>query len=196
VRVWEVETGRELAALKGHRGWVITATFSPDGGRVVTAGQDGGRVWEVVTGREIAVLRGHSTWLQSASFSADGARIVTASGDNTARLWDARTGQEIAALRGHERIVRSAAFSQDASRVAVSDDGTVRVWDVSWATHLRGEALRHSVCAEKLIGAQDFTSRDVEDPVLEGLLGSNPCLRRGPLSLDYWTRRWWISGFS
>jgi WD40 repeat protein len=142
------------------------------------------------------VLNGHSNWVTSAAFSGDGKRVVTASGDNTARIWDAESGKEIAVLKGHTGIVNSAAFSGDGKRVVTaSGDNTARIWDVTWATLVRGDALRERVCAEKLIGAaQEFTDGEIEDdPILRGIdkddpVARNPCLRRGPLSLDYWTR--------
>jgi hypothetical protein len=38
--------GRELAVLEGHHGWVMSAAFSPDGKRIVTASDDKtARVW-------------------------------------------------------------------------------------------------------------------------------------------------------
>lgn len=40
-RVWEAETGRELAVLRGHAGAVKSARFDPSGARVLTAGADG-----------------------------------------------------------------------------------------------------------------------------------------------------------
>ncbi|MFM7279943.1 MAG: WD40 repeat domain-containing protein, partial [Microcystis aeruginosa] len=47
-RVWDAETGREIASLNGHQDYVITAAFSPDGKRIVTASLDKtGRVWPV-----------------------------------------------------------------------------------------------------------------------------------------------------
>ena len=36
-RIWDAETGREIATLKGHDDSVVSAAFSPDGERVVTA---------------------------------------------------------------------------------------------------------------------------------------------------------------
>ena len=35
-RVWDAESGRTLATLTGHQGFVNSAVFSPDGKRVVT----------------------------------------------------------------------------------------------------------------------------------------------------------------
>jgi WD40 repeat protein len=45
-RVWDAASGRSLATLAGHTGWVSSAVFSPDGQRVVTASYDGtARTW-------------------------------------------------------------------------------------------------------------------------------------------------------
>jgi hypothetical protein len=91
--------------------------------------------------------------------------------------------------------VDTAAFSGDGTRVVTaSRDKTARIWVVTWATLVRGDTLRERVCDEKLIGAaQEFTDGEMEDPILRGIgmddpVARNPCLRRGPLSLDYWTR--------
>jgi sugar lactone lactonase YvrE len=162
----------------------------------VTASDDTtARLWEADSGKEIAVLNGHTSFVYSAAFSPDGKRVVTASDDHTARLWEADSGKEIAVLMGHTRMVRSAAFSPDGKRVVTaSDDHTARILDVTWATLVRGETLRERVCAEKLVGAaQELTDAELEDPILRGIdrndpIARNPCLRRGPLSLDYWTR--------
>ena len=83
---------------------MVSAAFSPDGSRIVTASWDKtARIWDAATAKEIAVLRGHDGPVVSAAFSPDGSRIVTASEDKTARIWDAATAKEIAVLRGHER---------------------------------------------------------------------------------------------
>ena len=61
-------------------------------------------------------------------------------------------------------------------------------------THVRGDALRECVCAEKLIGVvQEFTLTELGDPILRGIdaadpIARNPCLRLGPLAWEYWTR--------
>lgn len=45
--VWDISTGRQLAWLGGHTGWIHQAAWSADGNRVATASADGSvRVWE------------------------------------------------------------------------------------------------------------------------------------------------------
>ena len=51
---------------------------------------------------------------------------------------------------------------------------------------VRGEELVRRACAEKLVGAETFTTEDESDPILTGLAGTNPCERRGPFSAKYW----------
>src|SRR5215831_16696474 len=182
--------------LNGHSKPVVRAAFSGDDKRVVTAsGDNTARIWDAESGKEIAVLKGHDSSVLSAAFSGDGKRVVTSSEDNTARIWDAESGKEIAVLKGHDGWVGTAAFSGDGKRVVTtSGDNTARIWNVTWSTLVRGDTLRERVCAEKLIGAaQEFSDDEMEDPILRGIdkndpVARNPCLRRGPLSLDYWTR--------
>ena len=88
------------ALFVGHDDLVSSATFSPDGSRIVTASEDKtARIWDAATAKEIAVLRGHEGAVYSATFSSDGSRIVTTSWPGTARIWDAATAKEIAVLR-------------------------------------------------------------------------------------------------
>ena len=48
--LWDAATGQEVAALRGHTGDVNSASYSPDGGRIITASSDGtARVWNAAT---------------------------------------------------------------------------------------------------------------------------------------------------
>jgi WD40 repeat protein len=122
---------KERIVLNGHKGLLWSASFAPDGRRIVTASEDNtARVWSAENGDELTILRGHTEPVRIASFSPDGRQVLTASTDKTARLWDAETGQQSAVLE-HDGVVRSAAFSSDGRRiVTASDDKTARVWDV------------------------------------------------------------------
>ena len=48
VRLWDAQTGRQIAALAGHTAWVRSVAFSPDGSRAVTSSNDGTvRMWRL-----------------------------------------------------------------------------------------------------------------------------------------------------
>ncbi|MEO8137882.1 MAG: hypothetical protein ABI831_28385 [Betaproteobacteria bacterium] len=75
--------------LRGHSAPVLSANFSPDGKRIVTASRDKtARVWDADNGKPVGEPMTHGSAVQSASFSPDGKRVVTASEDKTARVWD------------------------------------------------------------------------------------------------------------
>jgi WD40 repeat protein len=202
-RIWDADSGQEVVVLTGHRDWVTGAAFSPDGKTVATISRDHlVRFWST-TGGDPIVVANHGGELTSLSFSPDGKTLVTASGGSVARLWDVQSGAQIAVLVDGRNGIRSVAFNRLGDQVVTtSAKGVVRIWDVAWATLVRGDELRDRVCAEKLVGkAQEFTDADLDDPVLRGIdrndpIARNPCLRRGPLSWNYWVRlpgQWWRS---
>jgi WD40 repeat protein len=124
-----------VTLLTGHTGW-ITASFSPDGSRIVTASEDNSaRVWDLSEPTpKVTLLTGHTGWVRAANFSPDGTRIVTASRDKTARVWDL-SGGVITTLIGHTDRLIDASFSPDGTRiVTASTDKTARVWDLSGLT--------------------------------------------------------------
>jgi eukaryotic-like serine/threonine-protein kinase len=128
----------QLAVLSGHADGVVSAAYSPDGTRIVTASLDHtARIWDARTGTQLAVLTGHSDHVGCAVYSPDGARIVTVSNDKTARIWDARTGAQLAVLSGHEDELNSAAYSPDGTRiVTTAADKTARIWDARTGAQL------------------------------------------------------------
>ena len=131
-----------------HDGWVKSASFSPDGKRVVTASLDKtARIWDADTGKPVGEAMKHDDRVISASFSSDGKRVVTASGVR-ARVWDADTGKPVGEAMKHDHRVNSASFSPDGKRVVTASGelagkkGEARVWDADTGKPV-GEAMKH-----------------------------------------------------
>jgi WD40 repeat protein/serine/threonine protein kinase len=136
IHLWDGESAKEVAVLRGHSTANTSLLFRPDPrapGRLVSASEyadNTARLWDAATGQLLAVLAGHKNQIRAVDFSPDGARLTTSSWDQTARLWDGRTGRLLAVLGGHTERVTSALFSPDGARiVTVSDDTTLRLWD-------------------------------------------------------------------
>ena len=116
-----------------HHDRVVSAEYSPDGTRIITASGDStARIWASDGSGEPVVLEGHEGRLTAASFSPDvqhGVQhIVTASDDGTARIWRADGSGRPVTLE-HKKAVRSASFSPDGRFVATaSEDGKARLW--------------------------------------------------------------------
>lgn len=149
-QIWESRTGIPLTEPYFQAGGVRSVRFSPEGNRVVTAGNRSATVWDALTGQTVSILK-HSNWVCSAQFSPEGRRVLTASWDETARIWDARTGHALTEPLKHRGAVWSAQFSADGQRaVTASLDKTARVWDALTGRALT-EPLEHNgevTCAQ------------------------------------------------
>lgn len=132
VVIGDAVSGAAIGKLLGHAGSIAAVTYSADGERLITAGQDKtARVFAAADGHALLTLAGHTGGVVSAQFSRDGLRIVTASQDKTARLWDARSGMPLVTFIGHETSLLNASISDDGQRILTigESDGTIRLWD-------------------------------------------------------------------
>ena len=131
IDIWDTQTLRPAARLKGHTGPVYSVAFSSNGRLLASASGDRTvRVWDVAAAKCIAVLTGHTDEVFTAVFHPDGKRLASAGRDRAIWLWDTSTGEEVARLGGHTNYVFSLAFSPDgATLVSGSGDGTVRIFD-------------------------------------------------------------------
>jgi WD40 repeat protein len=138
VRLRELETGTEIFCV-AHAGTVRCLEFSPDGQRLLTAG-DGGvaRVWNAADGTPLTPAMLHAGPVRHATFSPDGRQVVTGSDDKTMQVWDAKSGALVGESIQLLSRVMSAALNADGTRiltvrnhVANSESGATQLWDAA-----------------------------------------------------------------
>jgi WD40 repeat protein len=132
--VWILQTIldniHERNQLSSHEGSVRSVSFSPDGQRLATAGEDGTiQLWNL-SGKQLAQFKGHQGKVTTVNFSPDGQRLVTAGEDGTARLWNL-SGKELAQFKGQGNKLTSVSFSPDGQRlITAGEDGTAQLWNL------------------------------------------------------------------
>lgn len=132
-RLWDAATGRLVWELKHP--YVQHAAFSPDGRRVVTAGDDQRVViWDVASGARIAELEDHEGRVVHVEFSADGRWFATAGRDgtdDTVRIRSAADGKPAATLHvPGKTLLTAASFSPDGRWIlTMNQDDPPRLWE-------------------------------------------------------------------
>lgn len=134
VRVMRTQTGEDwtdVCAGQWHTDVVTDVAFSPLGGWLATASEDGSAALVEFAADGCGsprVLEPQAGALYSAAFSRDGQALVTAALNATAQVWDLR-GSQLAELVGHKDRIYAAKFSPDGRWIlTASRDGTIRIW--------------------------------------------------------------------
>jgi WD40 repeat protein len=133
-RVWDLPSGTPALTLTGHDDEVLDVAFSGDGKYIATASKDGtARLWDAASGDLVHPLEGHNNWVFAVAFRPD-SRCLATTTYGLIRGWDVPSGDSLFSLTGHTAEVRDAVFSPDGgSLYTVSNDKTVRVWDLASA---------------------------------------------------------------
>jgi WD40 repeat protein len=88
-KVWNLGGPGEPLEIPGHRGWIWSVAFSPDGRTLTTGSSDRTtRLWDVETGRQLAAYDWHAGKIHSVAFAPDGMSVAAGAESGAVVLWD------------------------------------------------------------------------------------------------------------
>jgi WD40 repeat protein len=139
LRLWDVDSGKELLNIQAHPKGVRRAALSADGRRALSIGGEREMcLWDLETGKEIRRFKDVGEGEKTVVFSPDSRRALSGDYYGFVRLWDVQTGEAIRRFEGHSNAITGVAFTPDGKRVlSCSQDLTVRVWDAQTGKQLR-----------------------------------------------------------
>ncbi len=90
LRLWDLATGRERAAVRGHTDAVYCLAFQPGSGALASGGRDGAvKLWDVAPGpQERFTLEGQPAAVLGLAFSSDGRKLAAVRYDGSVEVWN------------------------------------------------------------------------------------------------------------
>jgi WD40 repeat protein len=139
IRLWDLVTGKQLWAVKGHPDGVARIAFSPDGKNLASGGWLGDpkvRIWEGATGKPLRELGTSQYGVYFVAYSPDGKTLASCM-DSGVAIWDLKSGTEKWRVKT-SRPVDSIAISPDGRLLASAHgDQTVSLWEIKSGKHVR-----------------------------------------------------------
>jgi len=128
--LWETATNKLIDSTMLHD--VYTATFSRDGGLILTGdGDSTERIWYYDTRLPTGIVMKSNDYIKDAIFSPDGKYVLTSNWNNVT-LWDVVTGKQLGPAIKFETSLHSVAFNPNALQfLTATEDGTIRIWDIN-----------------------------------------------------------------
>ncbi|KAF2868110.1 quinon protein alcohol dehydrogenase-like superfamily [Massariosphaeria phaeospora] len=128
IKVWDLETGKELRTLTGHTAGIRCLHF--DDARLITGSLDSTiKVWNWRTGECLRTLRAHSRGVIGVHMADK--LLASGSSDHTIMVHDFGTQRKFA-LHGHQEWVNSVKIDLPSRTLfSASDDMTVKLWDLN-----------------------------------------------------------------
>lgn len=137
--------------LSGHKIFVESCAFSPDGVFLATCSADETvQIWDSNEMFCKAVLKGHQDNVWNVNFSTEGDLLCSCSTDKTVRVWCVVEICQKHVLKGHYDTVWACKFTHDNIRlVSCSSDRSIILWDIQYEQVLM-RACGHSNVVEDI----------------------------------------------
>lgn len=131
--LYDVRTGKRLAAVGDERDIVLAADVTADG-KLIALGGPGKvvRVFSVPDGKLQYELKKHTDWITALEFSPDGSRLATGDRSGGIFLWESAGGAAAGNFAEHKDSITALSWRGDGQLLASSsEDGQIIVWNTA-----------------------------------------------------------------
>jgi WD40 repeat protein len=136
IKVWDLESGKEVCTIACEDWAAYDLCSSPDGRRLAATAGQRVHVWDATDGELLFTLSGQRQFFSQVSFSPNGERLVTvarAGSHMEVRAWDASDGSELVVVERFPAIANGLAltFATDCNRILFAGKdqrGLLQLW--------------------------------------------------------------------
>ncbi len=139
IKLWHVESEKELLSIDSQQGKVNCLAISPDGKLVVSGGSNKTiKIWHFGLSDErsidyLTTLKAHQLAVNQIAFNPiDGdVKFASVSSDQRVILWGMENKTPLSICAAHTQSVKALAFSPHGNLLATAgDDGVIIIWDL------------------------------------------------------------------
>ncbi|KFY75431.1 hypothetical protein V499_04598 [Pseudogymnoascus sp. VKM F-103] len=127
IKIWDIDTGKELRTLRGHTSGIRSLQF--DDTKLISGSLDRTlKVWNWRTGECMSTYQGHTGGIMSLHF--DGNLLASGSVDKSVKIWNF-SDKSTFSLKGHRDWVNAVKVDSASRTVfSASDDCSIKLWDL------------------------------------------------------------------
>ena len=135
IRVWDLEAGTEVSAMRVHgvQSRIHTISLLPPHRQAACCADDGTvSVWDYNTGQELRTFYSAAGPFSHLCTAPNNGRAITSSGNNELKIWDLSRGTHLYSLFASARTVLSAVTISSDERWAVTGSfrGEIMLWEL------------------------------------------------------------------
>ena len=139
LKLWDVSSGIQIAALKGNSASILCLAFSSDGKRALSASEDKTiLLWDLAKGtqqRQYGGLMEKPKWV---AFSTGDQHVLAGSSDQSIVTWDTESGEKISEFkRENEPIICETYSPIKQLTLSGGSNNALNLWDVAKKSKLR-----------------------------------------------------------
>ena len=127
VQVYDADSGLEIISLAGHKDYVQSIKFSPNGKLLAAGGFETVALWNAPTGGLLTKFEGHAEPLKGVANLDGGARFASTSLDKTIRIWETASGKLLKTFPTPNPAIAIAASADSKTLSAGYPDGSIQI---------------------------------------------------------------------